>query len=494
MSLTLLTSALENVERLRLDLLPNDLYHITRCLESFFVALRRLQYTFSIAVTPGSVMGPYDIMIRNGAILTMDANNSVVEDGQVCITGDTIARVGPSGNEASDSKMTIDAKGGLILPGLVNGHTHAAMSLFRGLADDLPLMEWLNHYIFPAEKRIDAHFVYTGTLLACAEMILSGATTFCDMYLFEDQTAEAAARAGMRCLAGEVLYDFPSPNYGNLEKGFAYTESLIRKWEGHPLISIAVEPHSLFTCSPELLIRANEIALTHHRPLIIHVAETLTEISEIKQRYGKTPVDHLDSLGLLGPHLIADHAVHLTTRDMHQIAEHGVRVVHNPESNMKLASGIAPVPELLARGVTVGLGTDGCASNNNLDLFTEMDMAAKLHKARAMDPTVMDAVTVLRMATIEGARALGLQDAIGSIETGKKADIIIVDTNRPHLTPMYNPFSHLVYAARGDDVSHTVINGRLVMANRKLLSLDLEDVMKQAREKAMAVRKWVADG
>jgi 5-methylthioadenosine/S-adenosylhomocysteine deaminase len=252
-----------------------------------------------------------------------------------------------------------------------------------------------------------------------------------------------------------------------------------------------VEPHSLFTCSPELLIRANDMALAHLRPLIIHVAETLSEISDIQQRYGKRPVAHLESLGLLGPHLIADHAVHLDAREMNLAADRGVNVIHNPESNMKLASGIAPVPDLLARGVTVGLGTDGCASNNNLDLFTEMDMAAKVHKARAMDPTLMDAVTVLRMATIEGARALGLQDLIGSIETGKKADIIIVDTNKPHLTPMYNPFSHLVYAARGSDVTHGLINGRLVMAERKLLTLDLASIMADAREKSIAVSKWV---
>lgn len=437
---------------------------------------------------------PFDILIRNGTILTMDAANSVIEDGQVGVRGDTIVQAGPRAGEGVEAETVIDAKGGLILPGLINGHTHAAMSLFRGLADDLPLMEWLNHYIFPAEKRMDAAFVYRGTLLACAEMILSGTTTFCDMYLFEDQTAEAASKAGMRCVAGEVLYDFPSPNYGDLENGFAYTESLIRKWKGHPLISIAVEPHSLFTCSPDLLIRANEIALTHDRPLIIHVAETLSEVSEMKERYGKRPVEHLESLGLLGPHLIADHAVHLTPKEMDQIAAHGVRVVHNPESNMKLASGIAPVPDLLARGVTVGLGTDGCASNNNLDLFAEMDMAAKLHKVRAMDPTVMNAVAALRMATIEGARALGLQDLTGSIETGKRADIIIVDINKPHLTPMYHPFSHLVYAARGSDVSHVLINGRVVMARRKLLTLDLEEVMMKARETAKAVRAWVSNG
>jgi len=223
------------------------------------------------------------------------------------------------------------------------------------------------------------------------------------------------------------------------------------------------------------------------------VAETLSEIAEIKKRYHRTPVEHLDSLGILGPHLIADHAVHLNPREMDLMAEHGVKVIHNPESNMKLASGIAPVPDLLARGVTVGIGTDGCASNNNLDLFTEMDMAAKLHKARAMDPTVMDAVSVLRMATIEGSRALGLED-VGSIEMGKKADLIVVDTHKPHLTPMYNPFSHLVYAARGSDVRHAIINGQLVMTDRNLLTLDLEDVMKQAKDSAMSVRKWVLDG
>ena len=434
-----------------------------------------------------------DIIIKNGTILTMDNENSVFENGRLCVKGDIIVRVGDLDDGSFAARKLVDAKGGLILPGLVNGHTHAAMSLFRGLADDLPLMEWLNNYIFPAEKRMNADFVYTGTLLACAEMIMSGTTTFCDMYLFEDQVAQAAFLSGMRCLAGEVLYDFTSPNYGEIEKGFEYTESLILKWRDNPLISIAVEPHSLFTCSPDLLTRANELALRHNVPLIIHVAETLSEIAEVKKSYGKAPIEHLNSLGLLGPHLIADHAVHLNENEILQIAEHGVKIIHNPESNMKLASGIAPIPDLQARGVTVGIGTDGCASNNNLDLFTEMDMAAKLHKVKAMDPTMMDAVTVLRMATIEGARALGLADIAGSLEQGKRADVIIVDTNKPHLTPMYNPFSHLVYSARGNDVSHSIINGRLVMEDRKLLTLDLKEVMERAKEKSMAVRKWVRD-
>jgi 5-methylthioadenosine/S-adenosylhomocysteine deaminase len=342
------------------------------------------------------------------------------------------------------------------------------------------------------ERKMDADFVYAGTLLACAEMIMSGTTTFCDMYLFEDEVARAAQKAGMRCLVGEVLYDFPSPNYGPIEKGFEYTQWLIQKWQGDPLVSIAVEPHSLYICSPDLLTTANELALNYKVPLVIHVAETLNEVAQVKEKYGKTPVEHLHALGLLGPHLIADHCVHLNESDISKMSEHGAKAIDNPESNMKLASGISPVPEMLAQGVTVGLGTDGCASNNNLDLFTEMDTAAKIHKIQNMDPTVTDAVTVLRMATIEGAKALGLEDITGSLEQGKKADVIVIDTHKPHLTPMYNPASHLVYAARGSDVSTSIINGKVVMEDRKLLFLDLDEIMARAREKSVQVRGWLA--
>ncbi len=433
-----------------------------------------------------------DLIIKNGTILTMDSKNSILENGFLAIRGDSISHIGTGDMSSISAGKIIDAKGGLVLPGLVNGHTHAAMTLFRGLADDLPLMQWLENYIFPAERNMDAEFVYTGTQLALAEMILSGTTTFCDMYLFEEEVAKAAKKAGVRCLAGEVLYDFPSPNYGSVENGLEYTESLIQKWRDDPIVSIAVEPHSLFTCSPELLMASNELALKHRVPLIIHVAETLNEVSEIKRKYAKTPIEHLDSLGLLGAHLIADHCVHLGQSEITKMAEHGVKVVHNPESNMKLASGIAPIPELIKQGVTVGLGTDGCASNNNLDLFSEMDTAAKLHKVHAMDPTAVDAVTVLRMATIEGARALGLQDITGSLEIGKKADVIVIDTHKPHLTPMYNATSHLVYAASGNDVTHSVINGKLVMEDRKLLTLDLDEVIAHSREKSVQVKSWVS--
>ena len=433
-----------------------------------------------------------DIIIKNGTILTLDSENSIFENSYLCIRGDSISEIGTGNPALSKAEKIIDARGGLILPGLVNCHTHAAMSLFRGLADDLPLMEWLNNYIFPAESKMDGEFVYTGTMLALAEMIMSGTTTFCDMYLFEEEVAKAARKAGVRSLVGEVLYDFPSPNYGPVEKGLKYTESLIQKWRDDPLVSIAVEPHSLFTCSPKLLTASNELALKYNVPLIIHVAETLTEVNEIKKKYGKTPVKHLDSLGLLGPYLIADHCVHLEATDIKTMAAHGVKVVHNPESNMKLASGIAPVPEMLARGLTVGLGTDGCASNNNLDLFSEMDTAAKLHKVNMLDPTVMNSITVLRMATIQGARVLGLQDITGSLEVGKKADVIVIDTHKPHLTPMYNATSHLVYAARGSDVRHSIINGQPVMEDRKLLTLDLDEIIARAREMSIHVRSWLS--
>jgi len=433
-----------------------------------------------------------DLYVKNATVMTMDANCTVIEDGYVCVRGDTIVDIG-QGSPSShfEAVKTIDARGGLLLPGLINAHTHIPMTLFRGLADDLPLMEWLTRYIFPVEKKMDEDFVKVGALLGCAEMILSGTTTFCDMYLFEQQVAEAARDSGMRCLVGEVLYDFPSPNYGELQEGFRYTESLIKRWQQDPLVSIAVEPHSLFTCSPSLLEQAADLASRYGVPLITHLAETQDEINQVVERYGKRPVYHLKDLGLLNDNLITDHCVHLEAKELDLLAEKRVRVVHNPESNMKLASGIAPVPDMLSRGITVGIGTDGCASNNNLDLFSEMDTAAKLHKVSTMDPTVMDALSVVKMATIDGARALGIDHAVGSIEKGKKADFIVLDTNKAHLTPMYNPYSHIVYAARGDDVCHTVINGSLVMENRDLLTIDLKEILTRAKDKAELVRRWV---
>ncbi|MGQ9694826.1 MAG: amidohydrolase family protein [Thermodesulfobacteriota bacterium] len=432
-----------------------------------------------------------DLLITNGILLPFAKNSAAIPDGAVAILQDRIMALGPKEKVTAEfaADNLLDARGGLIMPGLVNGHNHAAMACYRGIADDLPLMEWLTSYIFPAESKSDGEQVYWSTLLACAEMIRSGTTTFGDMYLFEDRVAQAAKEAGMRALVGEVLYDFPSPHYGPIEKGFLFTEELIKAWQGDPLISIAIEPHALYTCSPSLLRRCRDLAEEYGVPLIIHLAETKSELAEVSKRYGLTPVHHLHKLGLLSSNLIACHCVWLNEEEMDLLAERGVRVVHNPESNMKLASGVAPVPDLLARGVVVGLGTDGCASNNNLDLFQEMDTAAKLHKVFRLDPTVMPAEAVLHMATLGGAKVLGMEEEIGSLAVGKKADIIILDLDRPHLQPIYNIVSHLVYAASGADVRHVIINGQIIMKDRQILTLNeklILEKMRKIREKILS--------
>ncbi|UCG12617.1 MAG: amidohydrolase, partial [Deltaproteobacteria bacterium] len=336
-------------------------------------------------------MQSVDIMIRNGWVLTMGPDNGLIDKGALAVTGDCIVEVGPEAalNKTYEAKRIIDARGGIIMPGLVNTHTHAAMTCFRGLADDLPLMTWLHDHIFPAEAGLTHEAVYQGTRLACAEMILSGTTTFCDMYLFEDAVARAAKEAGVRAVVGEVLYDFPSPNYGPVEEGLKYTESLILKWQDDPLITIAVEPHSAYLCSPDLLKKAKSIADRNGAPMVIHLSESEHEVAQLREKYGRTPAEHLAEIDFLSPKLIADHCVAITQKDISLLKAFDVKVAHNPESNMKLASGIAPVPELLRHGITVGIGTDSCASNNNLDLFQEMDTVAKLHKVHALDPTVM---------------------------------------------------------------------------------------------------------
>jgi 5-methylthioadenosine/S-adenosylhomocysteine deaminase len=419
-----------------------------------------------------------DILVTNGTVLTLDAGNTEIINGAVAIAKDTITAVGP-GDEFGEWSVSrvIDANGGIIMPGLINSHTHAAMTCFRGLADDLQLMTWLNDHIFPAEAKLDEHKVFWGTLLACAEMIMSGTTCFCDMYLYEDAVARAAKEAGVRAVVGEVLYDFDSPNYGPIEKGFEYTQTLIDTWKGDPLVSIAVEPHSTYLCAPELLKRAFNLAQAFNLPLVIHLAESKSEVEQIKKRYGRTPVEHLAGLDVLAPNVLACHCVELTPNDITLLQRSDVKVAHNVESNMKLASGVAPIPCLLKEGICVGMGTDGCASNNDLDLFLEMDTVAKLHKAKTLDPTAMDARTVLRMATIQGARALGLDESIGSLEKGKKADLIIIDTHKPHLTPMYNPVSHLVYAAMGSDVRTSIINGAIVMEEGHLKTINQKSVL-----------------
>ncbi len=432
-----------------------------------------------------------DILIHDVSLLPLSDLSHFIPKGWLAIKENRIVSLSPGESPPMAAHRRINARGCLAMAGLVNGHTHAPMSLFRGLADDIPLKAWFEDYIFPAEgKWVNEEFVYWGTLLACAEMIRSGTTTFADGYFFEEQVARAVAQSGMRALLAQGILDFPTPDSPSSFKSFNKIEKFINNYSGSTLICPTLFPHSAYTCSPELLKKCRGVADRFGVPLIIHLSETRSEVEEISRRYGRRPVDHLENLGLLSPYLIACHCVWLTGAEMDLLARRGVRVVHNPESNMKLASGVAPVPDLLARKIAVGLGTDGCASNNNLDLFQEMDSAAKLHKVHRLDPTVMPAKVVLEMATLGGARVLGMEKEIGSLEVGKKADVIILDLSRPHLQPVYNIVSHLVYSATGADVRDVIIDGKLVMENRKLLTLDEEEILRKAREYQIRIAEY----
>lgn len=424
-----------------------------------------------------------DLLIKNGLVLG-HPGRLPAEETTVAVKNGMILDIGPAESLAQqyEAPQEISATDCLVMPGLVNTHTHAAMSTLRGLADDLPLMDWLHHHIFPAEAKLTSHQVYWSTLLACAEMIRSGTTTFCDMYLFEEHVARATDVAGLRALLGEGLFAFPSPNYGAIDSGFDYTRKLASTWKGHPRISIGVMPHAPYTCPPALLGLAAKIARELGVPLCIHLAETRHEDEEIRKAHGCSPVELLEHHGILGPDVIAAHCVWLSGHDMQLLADRGVRVSHNPESNMKLASGVAPIPELLLRGIPVGLGTDGCASNNDLDMFREMDSASKLQKIHRMDPTAMPAAQVLQMATVGGARVLGMQESIGSLEPGKAADIIILDMMQPHWQPLYHLASQLVFSARGADVRDTIVHGKVLMRDRRILSFDEAEVFAKIRE------------
>ncbi len=438
-----------------------------------------------------NMMQNADILVLNGRLLTMDEKDRIHPNGFVVIRGDEIADFGdraslPSGLKAS---KVIDAAGGIVMPGLINAHTHAAMTCFRGIADDMELLDWLHNYIFPAEaKNVDPELAYWGSLLACAEMIRSGTTSFFDMYIFEEETARAAKEAGLRCLVGEVLFDFPSPNAKSPAEALAYTRKMLDKWNGDPLVNIAVQPHALYTCSQPLLLSAKALAREYGIPVAMHLLESKGELQIIAEKLGMKATHYLRQLDLLDPGFIAFHGVYLDDEDMEILADHGCKVVYNPESNMKLASGVAPVTSMIDKGIPVGLGTDGCASNNNLDMFQEMDTAAKLEKVARLDPTVMSARTVLRMATCRGADVLGLGGQVGMVRKGMKADLIILDTNKPHLTPMYHEYSHLIYAANGSDVDTVLVNGRILMENRRLLTLDEAKIMAEVRRIAERIK------
>ncbi len=426
----------------------------------------------------------FDIIIHNGIIVTVNPDFQIIENGFIGIKNGKIKLIQEKtdGTPLPEAQKSLDANGGIVMPGLVNTHTHLPMSLFRGLADDLPLMAWLSEYIFPAEeKHITPETVRIGALLSCTEMIMSGTTTCCDGYFFEDDTARAVNNSGIRAVLGQGIIDFPAPGIPDPKNSIQNVKSFISRWQNaYPRIIPSIFCHSPYTCSNRTLKDAKSVADANGLLFQIHVAETEAELKQIKTEHQTTPVKHLHNLGVLDHNTLLVHCIWVDDGDIKRVAQSGATISHNPESNMKLASGIAPVPAFLRAGITVGLGTDGCASNNDLDLFSEMDSAAKLHKVHALDSTVMDARTVLEMATIHGATAIGLEKEIGSLEIGKLADIIVINVNKPHLTPMYNPVSHLVYSIHGSDVQDVIIGGKIIVKDRRMITVDVEDLLENA--------------
>jgi 5-methylthioadenosine/S-adenosylhomocysteine deaminase len=415
----------------------------------------------------------------------MDEGLTVIKDGAIAVSGTNILEVGTSKEISKKyaSEAIIMGEGKAVFPGLINTHTHAAMVYFRGIADDLPLKEWLENHIWPAENRwLGPEFISDATELACLEMLKGGVTTYNDMYFYEDAAGKVAKKIGMRAVLGVGILDFPSKSANTTDEYFANAESFIKNWKGDELITPCIAPHALYTCGTESLKRARRIADKYDIPIHIHLSETKWEVNEIKNRYRMTPVEYLDSLGFLDEKVLAAHCIWVEDDEIDLLAKRKVGVSHCMESNLKLASGFAPVVTMLMAGIKVTFGTDGAASNNDLNILSEMSTTAKVHKALSNNPTVLDAKTVLLMATKWSAEVLGLGDKIGSIEKGKIADIVTINLKKPHLTPMYDVYSHIVYAAMASDVDTVMVNGKVVVNNSKLCNGDEEKILAKAKE------------
>lgn len=458
--------------------------------------MKRLLVTASLLLAlPIFARERIDILITGGTVVTMAGEN--IERGSVAIRDGAIVEVGVSADVDGKytAKTVIRAGGHAVIPGLVNAHTHVPMTLFRGIADDRELMDWLTNFIFPAEaKNVDRDFVKWGTRLAAAEMIRSGTTTFCDMYYFESDIARETKAAGLRGVLGNTLIDFPAPDNKTWDAMIQYIRDFARQWKGDPLITPAMAPHAPFTVSAEHLKQVRALATELGIPILIHVSETKDELRQVAERAnGMTPGAYLDSLGFLGDDVVAAHGVHLTPAELRTFAAKKTGVVHCPESNQMLASGVAPIVEMIAAGMEVGLGTDGPAgSNNNLDMFEEAASAARLQKVSRNDPKAISAREVLRLATIGGAQVLGLADKIGTLERGKRADVVIVDLQQPKTQPVYSVESAIVYAASGNSVVTTIVDGRILMRRGELLTVDEEETIrkaKQYRDKVLASLK-----
>src|SRR5882672_5695836 len=432
----------------------------------------------------GRPMTRVDLLVLNGTLVTMDKEHGIIPDAGIAVAGGRIVAVGPRVEieKRYFAKETLDASGKIIIPGLINGHTHIPMVLFRGLADDLDLQDWLTKYIFPAEaKNVSEEFVRAGTRLGLAEMIRGGTTTYCDMYYFEDAIADETSKAGMRAVLGETVIDFPVADNKTNAEAMAYVEKFVQHWKGNELIVPAIAPHAPYSVSEQHLKAARAFSDRTGVPIVMHISETKKEVDDSLKAKGASPIDYLERIGFLSNRLIAAHVVWPNAGEIGILKRAGVGVVHNPQSNMKLADGVAPVPKMMQEGVKVGLGTDGAASNNDLSMWEEMDTAAKLHKVFSGDPKVMSAEQAFELATIRGAQALHLEKEIGSIEKGKRADLVLVSRDSLNQIPLYNIYSDLVYATKASDVQTVIINGKIVMRDRRLLTLDEAAIKEGAR-------------
>ncbi len=454
--------------------------------------MRRFVIAFALLCAAPLHALPADIVITGGTIITMAGPN--IENGSIVITNGRIIEVGRSAevDKKYEAETTINARGMAVVPGFVNAHTHAPMTLFRGIADDRDLMDWLTNFIFPAEaKNVDAEFVKWGMRLAAAEMIRSGTTTFADMYYFESVIAREAKAAGLRAVVAQTMIDFPAPDNKTWDETLAYVRKFVAEWKGDRLITPALAPHAPFTVSREHLKQVRALATELGVPILIHVSETKEELKQVAERAnGMTPPAYLDSIGFLGDDVVVAHGVWLTPDDMQRFAARKVGVVHCPESNMMLASGVAPIIQMQRAGIDVGLGTDGPAgSNNNLDMLEEMASAARLQKVFRNDPKALSAREVLELATIGGARVLGLNEKIGTLEVGKRADVVVIDLDTAKTQPVYSPESAIVYAASGSAVTTTIVDGKILMRDRRVLTVDVDAAIAKAKEYRVKVLK-----
>ncbi len=433
----------------------------------------------------------WDTLVVGGTILTMEPGSEPIPDGAIAIADGRIAAVGLAEDllEHAPTGQVVNAGGCLILPGLVNTHCHLAMTLLRGLADDLPLMDWLENHIWPAEKtHMNREAVRLGTELAVAEQLLAGVTTTTDMYFFGNEVAAVLAEAGMRGVIAESLIDFATPRCKTPEEMMEKQRELAQEYRDHPLITPSVAAHAPYTVSAANLVKEAELAEELGTTLQIHLSESRWEVEKLMEEKGRSPVAYLADLGVLSERTVAAHCVHVSPEDIETLVEFEVGVAHNPVSNLKLASGVAPIPAMVEAGVKVGLGTDGAASNNTLDLLRDTQLASLLHKGVFGDPTVLPARSMIEMATIGGAGVLGLETEIGTLTEGKVADLVCFSVDGPHATPVFDPWSHLVYAARSSDVRHVLVQGKLVVGNRHLNTMDQERIESEARDFAQQLK------